>query len=187
MLQLLFFAVICKTIIGQPAIQISRYCQTQTVRQEIRSSNITLFNNAFKSLLSDGTLAKFINIHGPKAYWYKAHFNPVFLLWHRSYLREFELLLQSRGCPYIPYWDWEIDASSPIDSPILTSEYLGGQLADKTVTEPYDIQNPIDGKRLVRDYSTLPKFYKFSQINGKFVSHSFNNNTFSLFYFLSHG
>jgi hypothetical protein len=65
-----------------------------------------------------------------------AHKGPVFLPWHRKYIRDFELALQSvqsvaPGVPDVtlPYWDWAADAGNhpnPALAPLWSATYIGG-------------------------------------------------------------
>lgn len=57
-----------------------------------------------------------------------AHRGPIFLPWHREYLRRFELELRM-AVPgvAIPYWDWTWDAVHKLkDSPIWSADFMGG-------------------------------------------------------------
>lgn len=54
-----------------------------------------------------------------------AHNTPLFLVWHRKFLREFELAMQdvlgNKGFA-MPYWQWSLDSQAP-GKPIL-KKYL---------------------------------------------------------------
>lgn len=65
-----------------------------------------------------------------------AHSGPIFLPWHREFLRRFEKDLQ-RIVPGVtlPYWDWTEDSSRPESSPIWSSDFLGGN-GDSRYTHP---------------------------------------------------
>ena len=64
-----------------------------------------------------------------------AHRGPIFLPWHREFLRRFELDLQEEvpGVA-LPYWDWAADAALVSDddtppwkkSPIWQEDFMGG-------------------------------------------------------------
>jgi tyrosinase-like protein len=58
-----------------------------------------------------------------------AHRGPAFAPWHRYYIRDLELQLQtvSPGMT-LPYWDWATDASLPAPqmAPLWTDSYIGG-------------------------------------------------------------
>jgi tyrosinase len=58
-----------------------------------------------------------------------AHRGPVFLPWHREYLRRFEVELRN-AVPgvAIPYWDWTEDAylDDPKESPVWSIDFMGG-------------------------------------------------------------
>lgn len=61
-----------------------------------------------------------------------AHNHPLFFPWHRAYILALEQRLQRVNATIaLPYWDWTLDWSSPLRSPIFSSEYrldvaLGG-------------------------------------------------------------
>ena len=132
-----------------------------TYRKEVRQmkadGDLDKFTSAFAQLAANGVLLKYVNWHGPSpGYWNFAHFNPMFLPFHRCYLKELEKELQALGCPYLPYWDSAIDANQPWLSPILTGEYFGtiddttklvidGPFANNVYTAP-------TGGPLKRDY-----------------------------------
>jgi tyrosinase len=65
-----------------------------------------------------------------------AHSGPIFLPWHREYLRRFEKDLQE-AVPGVtlPYWDWTEDSNNPESSPIWSEDFLGGN-GDPTYTHP---------------------------------------------------
>lgn len=58
-----------------------------------------------------------------------AHRGPAFGPWHRRFIRDFELALQSviAGVT-LPYWDWAQDATlaNPAAAPLWTDAYIGG-------------------------------------------------------------
>ncbi|GAM27431.1 hypothetical protein SAMD00019534_106070 [Acytostelium subglobosum LB1] len=59
----------------------------------------------------------------------RIHSGANFLPWHRYYLKQLELLLQSvTNDPtiYIPYWDWSLDYLNPTASILMTDAYFGG-------------------------------------------------------------
>jgi tyrosinase len=57
-----------------------------------------------------------------------AHMGPIFLPWHREFLRRFELDLRKEVPDVsIPYWDWTFDATRPPnDSPVWQEDFMGG-------------------------------------------------------------
>src|SRR5262245_25067446 len=58
-----------------------------------------------------------------------AHRGPVFLPWHREFLRRFELDLRHEAPGVsIPYWEWAADSAlpDPKTSPIWQNDFLGG-------------------------------------------------------------
>lgn len=50
-----------------------------------------------------------------------------FLVWHRLYLRQYEMLVQ-KYCPKctIPYWDWSLESQAPEKSVVFSNTYFGG-------------------------------------------------------------
>jgi hypothetical protein len=56
-----------------------------------------------------------------------AHWNNVFLQWHRWFIARFERALQivSGSCITLPYWDWEIDSKNEGQSYVLQSSTFG--------------------------------------------------------------
>jgi tyrosinase len=63
------------------------------------------------------------------------HNNPIFLPWHREFLLQLELDLQSVDPTVsIPYWDWTVDRS--VGPPIWSNDFMGGdgQGPDRRVT-----------------------------------------------------
>lgn len=74
-----------------------------------------------------------------------AHRGPSFLPWHRYFIREFELALQSViPSVTLPYWDWATDAAlpNPKNAPIWNTNagagriYIGGD-GDPVTTGPF--------------------------------------------------
>jgi len=58
-----------------------------------------------------------------------AHMGPIFLPWHREFLRRFELDLRKEVPDVsIPYWDWAFDASLrfPSESHVWSEDFMGG-------------------------------------------------------------
>ena len=58
-----------------------------------------------------------------------AHSGPIFLPWHREFLRRFERDLQlavSDKNLYLPYWNWTEDEFSPRNSKIWSESFMGG-------------------------------------------------------------
>jgi len=107
-----------------------------------------------------------------------AHRGPIFLPWHREFLRRFELDLQKEVSDVtIPYWDWAADANlrSPDDetpawtlSPIWTEDFMGGNgdpnndeivgngpFKDWITQEVDDHGHPSLKDRLRRDFGNL--------------------------------
>jgi hypothetical protein len=101
----------------------------------------TAFRDALVKLKADGTYDPFIARHfeamnhpAPMTgetltLRDSAHSGPAFGPWHRWYLRDFELALQSVSPGVmLPYWDWsaDADAGSPQSANLWTDAFVGG-------------------------------------------------------------
>ncbi|RKP06673.1 hypothetical protein THASP1DRAFT_18173, partial [Thamnocephalis sphaerospora] len=106
-------------------------CQTIHVRREIRDllpHEFAQFAEAIKTLMNGprpNVYDKYVEYH--MKYQKEAHGTPIFLPWHRKYLKELENELQhvSPGT-ILPYWDWSADAQAPELSDVLSGNYFGG-------------------------------------------------------------
>src|SRR5215216_4472097 len=104
---------------------------------------LSAFRDALNKLKTDGTYDPFIGRHFDAmnhpalmpgetqltTLRDSAHSGPVFGPWHRWYLRDFELALQSVAPGVtLPYWDWATDAESgsPASADLWTDAYVGG-------------------------------------------------------------
>ncbi|KAJ9070586.1 hypothetical protein DSO57_1006305 [Entomophthora muscae] len=68
---------------------------------------------------------KYAGIH--ESYMQHGHGHPMFLPWHRQFIRNLEKDLQEIDSSVVfPYWDWTIDAAQPERSYIFQPDYLGG-------------------------------------------------------------
>jgi len=65
-----------------------------------------------------------------------AHSGPIFLPWHREFLRRFELDLREivPGVS-LPYWNWAEDSNDPENSDIWSEDFMGGN-GDPNFTHP---------------------------------------------------
>ncbi|KXN69351.1 Di-copper centre-containing protein, partial [Conidiobolus coronatus NRRL 28638] len=55
-----------------------------------------------------------------------AHGVPLFLPWHRYFLRLFEKMLQAiNPTVVLPYWNWSMDSQAPERSIVFTEDYFG--------------------------------------------------------------
>lgn len=120
---------------------------------------LTNFQNAVNAIKADGRYDEFIMRHhmamdvltllpGETEFDTSrnaAHRGPSFLPWHRYFIREFELTLQSvNPSVTLPYWDWATDAAlaDPTDAPIWNTNpatgriYIGGD-GDPVTTGPF--------------------------------------------------
>lgn len=67
-----------------------------------------------------------------------AHSGPIFLPWHREFLRRFERDLQIAIDDhelFLPYWNWVEDEMSPRSSEIWSDSFMGGN-GDPTFNDP---------------------------------------------------
>ncbi|KAJ9058822.1 hypothetical protein DSO57_1008351 [Entomophthora muscae] len=115
---------------------VTAQCSNPRVRKEIRElseKELHDFQDAVNKLHKErkegmksvSSFEYFTHIHNTNAD--TIHFTPVFLPWHRYFIRKFEKELQ-RFNPNVmlPYWDWSLDASEPHRSPVLSAKYMGG-------------------------------------------------------------
>ncbi|MGD9674747.1 MAG: tyrosinase family protein [Candidatus Nitrosocosmicus sp.] len=94
------------------------------------------FVNAVLKLKSIGIYDKYTELHQEAMMMQSggfeknlAHYGPIFLPWHREYLRRFEKDLNffsQRTDLFIPYWDWTEDFENPQESPLWKDEFMGG-------------------------------------------------------------
>lgn len=96
-----------------------------------------------------------------------AHSGPVFLPWHREFIRRFELDLQAEmPGVMLPYWDWTADAAlpDPTMARLWTKDFLGGSGTADTgyevvdgpfVRAPWPIPEDLDGPVLRRRIGTF--------------------------------
>ncbi|ORX84628.1 Di-copper centre-containing protein, partial [Basidiobolus meristosporus CBS 931.73] len=113
------------------AVQVEgQACDQPRVRKEIRELSTEEWNayiGAVKKLHSGPAPTaydKIVAIHLRNVP--QAHNVPCFFPWHRKYIREFELALQSIDSSItLPYWDWSLDSQAPETSLIFTPEYYG--------------------------------------------------------------
>ncbi|KXN69353.1 Di-copper centre-containing protein, partial [Conidiobolus coronatus NRRL 28638] len=103
-------------------------CQYPYQRKEIRSMTVLEVKQLIKALrkIRESLVwDKFIRYHFVSDKY--AHFQPIFLPFHRLLLREFEKEIQKYYPKlYLPYWNWGIDSQSPEKSVVLTNYYFGG-------------------------------------------------------------
>jgi tyrosinase len=109
----------------------------------LSAKELSAFRDALNKLKTDGTYDPFIAQHFAAMLHPalmtgetqlttlrdSAHSGPAFGPWHRWYLRDFELALQSVAPGVtLPYWDWATDAESgaPASADLWTDDYIGG-------------------------------------------------------------
>ncbi len=109
-------------------------CTTSfSIRKEIRnlsSAERDAFFNGFVNLMNSGQLDDMIWKHTNlnNGFANNVHYTPLFLPWHRLFLKELEdkLKIITNNVNFsIPYWDWTIDSQNPYNSPLLTKDYFG--------------------------------------------------------------
>ncbi|SEN19640.1 tyrosinase [Pseudomonas sp. ok272] len=100
-------------------------------KQDFIQAILTLKNDV-PSVLRPGQQTRyddFAEVHknamvGPNLLVPRPHGGPLFYPWHRVFLREFEIALQSASGRWditLPYWDWDDEAHTPF-----TEDFLGG-------------------------------------------------------------
>jgi tyrosinase len=113
---------------------------------DLTDDELVTFRNAVNTLKAGGIYDEFVHRHheammritlitgetSPPVRRNSAHRGPVFLPWHRYYLRDFELALQAAAPATgitLPYWDWAADAeehADPKTALLWTDKYIGG-------------------------------------------------------------
>ncbi|KAK9717517.1 hypothetical protein K7432_006148 [Basidiobolus ranarum] len=115
-------------------------CTNPRVRKEIRELSTDewkAYTDAVNKLHS-GTpptiYDRIVAVH--LKYVAEAHNVPCFFPWHRKYIREFELALQSINPSItLPYWDWSLDSQAPETSMIFKPEYFGASGESECINE----------------------------------------------------
>lgn len=108
-------------------------------RKNIRSlsqDEIDDFVNAVLKLKSSGIYDEYTELHQEAMMEQSgqfeknfAHYGPIFLPWHREFLRRLEKDLNEisqRTDLSIPYWDWTEDFLNPEQSPLWNNKFMGG-------------------------------------------------------------
>ncbi|KAJ2846580.1 hypothetical protein J3B02_004371 [Coemansia erecta] len=144
-------------------------CSNPQQRPEIRSlspEERARFFKALDQLRNNGELDRLSRLHVENAD--TIHGHPVFLAFHRLFVNDFASALNKvdPGMP-VPYWDWSLDATNPIQSEIFTSDYLGGNGAgpDNCVqTGPFanwrmNVDNPHCLARKFNNGDTIAPFW----------------------------
>ena len=112
----------------------------------LTDTQLQAFKDAVNAIKTDGTYDDFIERHhhammtptlspgevGDETFRNVAHRGPAFLPWHRYFIRELELLLQTKNpLVTLPYWDWIADAGNPAGAALWNTNpaqriYIGG-------------------------------------------------------------
>lgn len=97
----------------------------------LSDSELSSFLAAVDALKGEGGYDEFVERHFRGGH--AIHRAPGFFPWHRYFIREFELSLQSLvGGVALPYWDWAADAANPAAAPLWNTDsalgrvYIGG-------------------------------------------------------------
>uniref|UniRef100_A0A915NEB4 Tyrosinase copper-binding domain-containing protein n=1 Tax=Meloidogyne floridensis TaxID=298350 RepID=A0A915NEB4_9BILA len=124
----------------------------KALRKEIRmltDEERNAFFNAIRDMKRRGDYDYIALIHRLAFVNGGAHNGPAFFLWHREYLKRFEILLRKYNPTLgLPYWDSTLDGRlpNPADSILFTKEFIG--TTDKrgyVVTGPFTPWRTIEG------------------------------------------
>lgn len=117
-----------------------RILQPQSPDERKNQSNLSqkekdTFIAAYNSLNLSGQLGQMVSYHADMSHMMHSNMGPVglqrFLPWHRTFLYEFENLLQSINPDItIPYWDWTVDQSIPLWLQVFTPTVIGTNTPD---------------------------------------------------------
>ncbi|RKP22288.1 hypothetical protein SYNPS1DRAFT_20258, partial [Syncephalis pseudoplumigaleata] len=132
---LLLAAVASVALVGQASAE----CETIYVRREVRDladEEWRVFVEAVQKVMktekpqeADGQAMTIYDdlVKQHLDYQDKCHGTPIFLPWHRAFLKTFELELQ-KAVPGVvaPYWHWGFDSQAPHHSEVLSHKYYGG-------------------------------------------------------------
>ncbi|KAJ9055582.1 hypothetical protein DSO57_1002058 [Entomophthora muscae] len=116
-------------LITSCASECSRIVERREIR-ELSTSEVNDFVSALSKLHEEkwegiSKYEKFTKTHVDNKQY--SHFSPQFLPWHRHFIRKLEMELQRINPDVVlPYWDWSLDSQEPHNSPIMSSEYMGG-------------------------------------------------------------
>ncbi|PVV02383.1 hypothetical protein BB560_003165 [Smittium megazygosporum] len=99
-----------------------------TIRREIRSLNpneVQRIKNVMTQMHNAGWFDWFSHVHF--AHSVLTHGTPLFLPWHRYFVRQFEVVGRTYDSWFfVPYWDALTDAASPASSVVFREDYWGG-------------------------------------------------------------
>ncbi|KXN72572.1 Di-copper centre-containing protein [Conidiobolus coronatus NRRL 28638] len=93
---------------------------------EMSQADKDKFHNAIKTLNSQGNTlyTNFSNTHNVVGS--GAHGTPGFFVWHRYFIRTFEMALQAIDPSImLPYWDWTRDSQAPEQSQVFANSNMG--------------------------------------------------------------
>lgn len=151
-------------------------CKETRVRREVRDlspSELKLVLNGIRDLLA-GDIDDMVAMHGKSGYWDQAHGTPMFLPWHRLFIREFEDRLRAKVGQDIslPYWDWTLDSQRPHTSVIFSANYFGKSeksmdymVVDSVFSHKNLILNHPRPHSLKRAFDTIGALETFAQID----------------------
>ncbi|KAI8323547.1 Di-copper centre-containing protein [Martensiomyces pterosporus] len=120
-------SVIATVVTGARAVDIAR-CKSITERKEIldlTAEEWGMVQSTLSWMQREGWFKWFSYIH--TEHFSQIHGTSQFLPFHRRFLQDFESTGQKFNQRFfLPYWDEFRDYRSPAKSPVLSSEYLGG-------------------------------------------------------------
>uniref|UniRef100_A0A914CQP5 Tyrosinase copper-binding domain-containing protein n=1 Tax=Acrobeloides nanus TaxID=290746 RepID=A0A914CQP5_9BILA len=103
----------------------------KAIRKEYRTltdNERTRFHNAILRLKSSKVYDYFHALHYHHSYGGGAHFGPAFVIWHREFIKRFEIALRLIDPSIaLPYWDMTMDQilPDPKDSIMWTADFMG--------------------------------------------------------------
>ncbi len=125
------------------------------------------WSQCFVTLSNRGDLEHLHDYHGRDLYWSYAHFSPLFLLWHRLFIRDLEILMLSE-CNLdfgMPYWAWDIDSVNPWRSIIFSEEFFGTHDTTTKFVNTSIFQYGMYNYNITRDFNeNMTSFFTTDQL-----------------------
>ncbi|GMR51474.1 hypothetical protein PMAYCL1PPCAC_21669, partial [Pristionchus mayeri] len=154
------------------------------IRKEIRmltDEERMSIEKALNEIKRDGTYSRFGRVHKHNG----VHSGPSFILWHREFLKRFELILRKHlPSPHtlgIPYWDSSLDSPlpEPKDSIMFTPTFLGTTDTNgHVITGPYANWTTMEGTpSITREVGADPQGEFFTQARIDFAIDQMNVNS----------
>jgi tyrosinase len=184
------FSATALLLIGASLIN-AQSCSNTCVRREVRSlssGELDRYFSAVRQLMTSGRWDRRTASH--IAVQNYAHGTSLFLVWHRAFIREVEMDLQSVDSGLcLHYWSWDMDSQAPEASTVLTDGYYGpltdGCIGGRLVPQGWQAANP-SRHCVSRSFDTSSAYNSPEQLN-EIISSSTSYDTFNRRIQVPHG